>query len=330
MPRRILSLLFFLLLVSQGVSGQIRGILGFPDRVMSSSRIGRTSSRNIPEIPSADTSRIIFPPYGTKPLAGDYGFFNYLVDNGLSLDAKTLIRMPYAKSDTLDFLRAKVLFLERKLSQASEYFSKVPASSPFGPESFYYRIVSLSSSGQYDRAAELLSPQGAPPAFSKDGPYAELTALQSAGLALLRGDKDEWMRSSSAFTFEDYTLSESERVLSEIALSRFESAPKHAGVAALASAIVPGAGKLYAGRVGEGVAAFLTVGSLGAITAENWNRHGPKDWRTIVAGSLCAVFYLGNIYGSYLSVSIENNEHVAAENTAIVYHLHIPLRSIFR
>ena len=83
-------------------------------------------------------------------------------------------------------------------------------------------------------------------------------------------------------------------------------------------------------NVGEGVAAFLTVGSLGAITAENWNRHGPKDWRTIVAGSLCAVFYLGNIYGSYLSVSIENNEHVAAENTAIVYHLHIPLRSIFR
>jgi hypothetical protein len=98
----------------------------------------------------------------------------------------------------------------------------------------------------------------------------------------------------------------------------------------MASALVPGAGKVYAGRVGEGVAAFLTVGSLGAVTAENWSKHGMKDWRTIVSGALCATFYLGNIYGSYMSVSIERDERLAAENTLVLYHLHLPLRSIFR
>jgi len=297
---------------------------------MSSSRIGRTSSREVPAIPQADTARVFFPSSGSRPVSLDYDFFNYLIDNDLRQDAKTLALGGYSSSDTLDFIRAKILFSDLKLSQASELFSRVPATSPFGPESFYYRIVALSNTGDYETAYNLLTRPSLPGAFREGGPYAELTALQSAGLALLMGRENDWLKNSALFTFEDYTMAESERVLSEIGASRFSSKKRHAGVAALASAVIPGAGKIYSGRVGEGVAAFLTVGSLGAITAENWNRHGGRDWRTIVAGTLCATFYLGNIYGSYMTVSIENDERATAENTAIVYHLHLPLRSIFR
>lgn len=329
MPRR-LPFLIPLLVLTISAQGQVRGILGFPDRVMSSSRIGKVSSREVPKVPEADTSRLQFPAAGEKPVSKDFDFFNYLIDNELGQDAKTLVLGSYAPSDTLDFLRAKVLFSDLKLHQASDLFGKVPSDSPFGAESFYYRVVSLTSAGEYDRAAGLLSSASIPARFSEGGPYAELTALQEAGLALLRGKEDEWTRRSSAFTYGDYALTESERVLSEIGQRRFSGKSKHAGVAALASAVIPGAGKVYAGRIGEGVAAFLTVGSLGAITAENWVRHGGKDWRTILAGSLCATFYLGNIYGSYMSVSIENNDRITAENTAIVYHLHLPLRTVFR
>ncbi len=318
MPRRLPFVLLFLVLTISA-QGQAPGILGFPDRLMSSSRIGKVSHREVPRVPEADTSRMRFPAYGETPVSKDYDFFKYLIDNDLSADAKTLVLGSYAPSDTLDFMRAKVLFSDLKLFQASELFDKVPIDSPFGAESFYYKIVSLTSAGEYDKAAR----------FAEGGPYAELTDLQAAGLALLRGQEDEWLRRSSSFTFGDYALEESERVLSEIGSRRFSGKSKHAGVAALASAVVPGAGKIYAGRIGEGVAAFLTVGSLGAITAENWVRHGRKDWRTVLAGSLCATFYLGNIYGSYMSVSIENNDRITAENTAIVYHLHLPLRTIF-
>ena len=91
-----------------------------------------------------------------------------------------------------------------------------------------------------------------------------------------------------------------------------------------------GLGKVYAGELSEGVAAFLTVGSLAAITAENWAKYGVKDWKTILFGTLGAVFYIGNIYGSYVSGSIHNNDLRNAQDTAILYHIHIPLRSVFQ
>jgi hypothetical protein len=326
--RRLSLFILWILLTMPAAQGQgIRGVLGFPDRIMSSSRIGRVSSREMPVMPAPDTVRISFPLGGIRPVSMDFDFFNYLVDNELKQDARTLACGSYALSDTLDFIRAKVLFSERKLAQSSELFSRIPYSSPFGPESFFYRIVALSSIGEYGTASDLLSSNTG---FIEGGPYSELAALQAAGLALLKEDENSWRRSSSLFTYSDFTLSESERILLEIGTGRFSSRQKSAGIAALASAVVPGAGKVYAGRLGEGVAAFLTVGSLGGITAANWKKHGSKDWRTILSGSLCAAFYLGNIYGSYMSVSIEKDERLQADNTLILYHLHLPLRSVFR
>ena len=102
---------------------------------MSSSRIGRVSSRDVLQIPMPDSSKVIFPSSGTDFISKDYDFFKYLLDNGYCLDARTLSKHPYSSSDTLDFLRAKVLFSDRKLSQAADLFSKVPVSSVFGPES---------------------------------------------------------------------------------------------------------------------------------------------------------------------------------------------------
>lgn len=325
--RRFFTAALFLLLSSFISRGQAPGLLGLPDRIMSSSRIGRVSARQSIEVPPEDTVRIDFPACGNKWVSVDYDFFKYLLENDLRQDVRTLVKGCYVPSDTLDYMRAQVLFSDRKLTQATEYFSRVPANSVFGPESFHYCVVSLASAGHYHSAASLLAN---PPTSYDRRPYSELFALQEAGLALLESDKDQWLRSSSAFTYSDYTLSGSEQVLSEIARDRFESGRKSAAVAALASALLPGAGKVYAGRVGEGVAAFLTVGSLGAVTAENWSRHGVRDWRTILAGSLCAAFYIGNIYGSYMSVSIENDERVKSQNAVIVYHLHLPLRSVFR
>ena len=158
---------------------------------------------------------------------------------------------------------------------------------------------------------------------------SQLTALQGAGVALLRSDQSDWQRWQAAFSYDDYHCAEGQRIFDDIASRRF-GPRKRAGLAAAFSAIIPGSGKVYAGRVGEGVAAFLTVGSLGVITAEQGIRHGWKDWRTLLAGSLFTWFYIGNIYGSYLSVSIENDEILTRDNLLVLYHLHIPLRSIFR
>lgn len=321
MTRRC-HLLTLALLACLPLSGQtvIGKVLRFPDSIMSGNRIGRISQHRAAAMPEWDFREAVFAPDGTRPVSADLDFLQHLQDNHLETDIHTLLLGSYAPSDTLDWLRGRSLFDRRKIAQAADLFASIPADSPFSAPARFHAVVARAYLGDYDPA---LIPAPAPP-------YAELSAYQSGGLALLRGDRAAWDMARGQFGFEDYVLGEGERIMDEIARTRFAARKKKAWFAGLASAVIPGSGKMYAGRFGEGVSALLTVGTLGAITAEQWKRHGGSDWRTLLAGSLCAFFYIGNIYGSYLSVSIENDERLTAENTLILYHLHIPLRSLFR
>lgn len=95
------------------------------------------------------------------------------------------------------------------------------------------------------------------------------------------------------------------------------------------SAIVPGLGKIYAGRLGEGVSAFLITTTMGLVAVENYIKDGWKDPKTIIFGSLFSVFYIGNIWGSTLSVKLINDEFNKEVNEQILFNLRVPLRIIF-
>ena len=145
----------------------------------------------------------------------------------------------------------------------------------------------------------------------------------------MQGDLGAFNGYSEAFSFKDYRLSDSENTLKGIAAS-LEKSRRSPYLAALMSAVIPGSGKAYAGQTGPGVASFLAVGTLAAITAEQWKHHGVKDWRTIVAGSLCGIFYIGNIYGSWVSVSIQRQNIQDETKALVLYNISIPLGSFFR
>lgn len=101
-------------------------------------------------------------------------------------------------------------------------------------------------------------------------------------------------------------------------------------LAAGLSTLVPGLGKIYAGRLGEGISAFLINGVFAALTADQWVHNGPRDWKTITLGSVGAIFYLGNIYGSYHSVSIYENEDRTYKQASQLYDLHTSVRDRLR
>lgn len=321
MTRRC-HLLTLALLACLPLSGQtvIGNVLRFPDRIMSGNQIGRISQHRATALPEWDFTEAVFAPDGTRPVTADLDFLQHLRDNNLDTDIHTLLLGSYAPSDTLNWLRGRSLFDQRKIAQAAELFTAIPEDSPFSTPARFHAVVARAYLGDYNPS---LIPAPA-------GPYSELSAYQGGALALLRGDASAWNAAQRGFGHEDYVLGEGERIMEDIARTRFGGRQKKAWAAGLLSAVLPGSGKIYAGRVGEGVSAFLTVGTLGIITAEQWKHHGGSDWRTLLAGSLCTFFYIGNIYGSYLSVSIENDERLTAENTLILYHLHIPLRSLFR
>jgi TM2 domain-containing membrane protein YozV len=95
------------------------------------------------------------------------------------------------------------------------------------------------------------------------------------------------------------------------------------------SAIIPGSGKIYAGQLGQGIAAFLQNAIFGLQAYEGLQKDGIKSPRFIIYGGLFTLFYIGNVWGSALSVQIKRREFNEKVDEQIIFDMHIPLRTIF-
>ncbi len=83
-------------------------------------------------------------------------------------------------------------------------------------------------------------------------------------------------------------------------------------LAGFLSTIVPGAGRLYTGRFGDAVTSIITVGITGWQAYDGFSKDGLSSAKGWTLGTLCAIFYAGNIYGSVISAKVYNR-HVADE-----------------
>ena len=320
--RLIVSALMLLLSIPSHAQ-KVRGIFSLSDWLTRNSYIGHAGRQYLKPVPPKPST---FEPLAfdaTLP-AGNVGadceFVLDLLDRGLREDALVLLgEGNYAPSDSLSFLRGLALFDDRQFQAADKWLSSVAG--PLSEPALFYDVVAKTHLDAAGEALEALK------AYS--GEYSELAALQKGGLALVQGDINAFKDYSEAFSFNDYRLSDSENALKGIAAS-LEKSRRSPVLAALMSAVIPGSGKVYAGQTGPGVASFIAVGSLAAITAEQWKHHGVKDWRTIVAGSLCGIFYIGNIYGSWVSVSIQRQNIQDETKALVLYNISIPLGSFFR
>lgn len=271
---------------------------------------------------AAATAELAFAQ-GTKCLGSDFEFADYLIENDLKLDARKLVWNPeYMESDSLLFVRGWVEYQLKELEKAQGLLALIPDTSAFYPKALFYGTAISAHLGDYSSPVKRLE--------EYSGPYAELKGVQLAGLALLRDDPEAFRSAAQSFTYSDYALSGPEKEFDAIYKSRYESRRKSPWLAAAASAVVPGLGKIYAGKTGEGISSLLLIGATGAITAEHWVKDGISDWKTIVPLLFTAALYIGNIYGSYMSVSIYNSDLRNAQNTAVLYNVHIPLRSVLK
>lgn len=77
-------------------------------------------------------------------------------------------------------------------------------------------------------------------------------------------------------------------------------------VGSLLSTVVPGAGKVYAGRPIDGLYSLILVGGSAWLAYDGFNGDGTssiKGWLFSISG---AVLYVGNIYGSNIAVRLYN------------------------
>lgn len=100
-------------------------------------------------------------------------------------------------------------------------------------------------------------------------------------------------------------------------------------LAAAMSAVIPGTGKMYAGKTGEGVGALITNLILGWQFYDHYNLLGISSVRTIAYGALFSTFYLGNIYGSAISVRVLKNQQYEILDNSIMLDVSVPFERLF-
>ena len=267
---------------------------------------------------------------GQRSALADYRFGTYLLGKGLLRDAATLTHtLPNdytpAALDTMRYLRGWTLYQSQKFTDAAKAFAEVGAESSFYPKSTFFGAVCDLQEGDIATAKSRLEEFALTPHADT---YEELLAFERGGIALLEGDYDAYENERKDFTYNNFALRTEQQSLDRIALQR----PKDLSpwVAGVASAIVPGLGKIYAGDVGEGVASFLLVGAFAALTADSWSKAGtPANWRTITYGTIGSLLYIGNIFGSVASVKVYYKRFEEINREAVMYSIHIPLRDIF-
>jgi tetratricopeptide (TPR) repeat protein len=84
--------------------------------------------------------------------------------------------------------------------------------------------------------------------------------------------------------------------------------PKSRLLASLMSAILPGTGKIYSKQFGNGIFSLVLVGTTGLLAWDGFRENGIHSVRGWIFGSLCSIFYTGNIYGSGISALAYNRQ----------------------
>lgn len=123
--------------------------------------------------------------------------------------------------------------------------------------------------------------------------------------------KREWKTANKQFSslLNNYTYDGSTvSTLNSLSLKGMQLKYKNRTCAGVLSAIIPGTGKMYTGRFQDGLYSFFVVGLTAWQAYDGFNEKGARSIKGWIYGTLGATFYLGNIYGSVVSVKIHNKK----------------------
>jgi hypothetical protein len=276
---------------------------------------------------------IILIAFGMNALAqssSDLQFIHYLIEKGEFEDAirvcnQTLGSPLLPRKDSLNFFKGWSFYSVKSLDSASFFLGKVSPESPLIPKSVFFSAYCNAFQGRY-----LLSKQQLWAVPVTDSLLSELKMVQLAGISLLERDFRNFEKYASSFTHNHFSYASEEENLKkydrDIRTHRYKSRSK----AGLMSAIVPGLGKIYAGRKAQGFSAMFVTLTLGGLATENIIKSGWKSPPSLLFSGLFSVFYIGNIYGSVFAVNYVNNTYDQNINGHLLLDLHLPLRNFFR
>ncbi len=275
---------------------------------------------------------VLFAVKGNSQSKSDSLFLNYLVENSLNNETITFINSlkladttRFYQINDLYFKKGMAFYAIKSLDSAAISLSKVPLFSTHKIQSNFFEGLSNSYLQKVEKAKiNFLDVKSA------DSLLNATRNFELASLALFSRNRKDFDRLSAEFSQNYYQIQKQQDNLLNYKKSIDLMKRKSPFKAAVLSAIVPGLGKLYVGgQLGQGISTFLQNAVMGIQAVEAYKKAGPKSARFIIYGGLFSVFYLGNIWGSALSVSIKRQEFNEKINDQILFDMHIPLRALF-
>ena len=228
-------------------------------------------------------------------------------------------------ADSLNFYKAWAYFNLKKVSEGIESFRSVSDQSLLFKRSMFFSSWSSIYIDQYDLARKDLARINSPDLIEE-----ELLNIQYTGLHLLNLRTDSALLTLNRLNSEKSIYSDQIKLLEEYSLEIQGFKPKSMALSGLFSAVIPGAGKVYAGEKGAGIGSFLLLAGMGGMATENIIKSGFTSWNSLLFTGLFSVFYLGNIYGSLISVKTYRERFYESNEQAIVATILIPLRDYYR
>ncbi len=226
--------------------------------------------------------------------------------------------------DSINYLNGWSLYSSKQLNESVKYFKQVSFNSCFYSKSQIFASYNNTHLKNYSEAIDLLNK------FSpKNKQDSIIKNYLKSGVYLLNRDFTNYSLYQDELDKEFYGIKKENIIINSIADELYTHKRKSTTIAAILSSIVPGSGKIYLGKTGQGISSLLIVTGLGLVTAENFNKRGPEKFSSILFASAFTSFYLGNIYGTIKLSKISNEEYNSYEDAKILFNIHIPLRNLY-
>lgn len=254
----------------------------------------------------------------------DKSFIEHLVNKANYDEALFLINRSGENEDSTNFYKGWSHYMLKELESSTSSLLKVSAQSNFYMKSQFFAAYNETYLGNFTKTESI---------FQSLNLYAPtlitIREFQLSGLDLMNKNfklsENRWGKIDSLNPLIYEPLVNLKNISKELQGHKKKSPL----LAAIMSAIVPGSGKYYAGKKGEGISNFIIVFGSGLMTYENYRKLGIQHPKTIAFGAIFAANYVSNIYGSAQRAKIVENDYQNVMHNQILFHLHIPLRNFF-
>ena len=211
----------------------------------------------------------------------------------------------YKQEAKLSFLAGKAHFELQNFNESGHYFYQSTDLTDTGlSQRVFLGTYALAKSGELAKAESLLSAYHPAKKFRK-----QYRLYNHLNITLL--DRDFQLFDSLKPQYQqglNTSLDQFYQDLGGYKSALLDIQKKKPWKGAALSALVPGLGKVYAGRPKSGLSNFIQLSILGVQTYEGYRKKGFGDPHFYIFGALFTVFYAGNIWGSAESVKKANHE----------------------